>query len=60
MSEGIKLLSNISFRLRDAVDKVSREEQCGLRKDRGCVDRMVTLKEALYDQSFCQKLPSID
>jgi hypothetical protein len=28
----------ILFKLRDAVDKVLREEQCGLRKGRGCVD----------------------
>ena len=32
-----KFLSNmILFRLRDAVDKVIREEQCSSRKGRGC------------------------
>ena len=45
VSVGSKLLSNIIlFRLRDAVDKVLREEQCGLRKGRGCVDQIFTLR----------------
>ena len=36
-----KLLINmILFRLRHAVDKVLREEQCGFRKGRGCVDHV--------------------
>ena len=34
----------ILFRLRNAVDKVSREEQCGFRKGRGCVDHVFTLR----------------
>ena len=45
VSVGSKLLSNmILFRLRDAVDKVLREEQCGFRKDRGWVDQIFTLR----------------
>ena len=32
----------ILFRLRDAVDKVLREEQRGFRKGRGCVDQFCT------------------
>ena len=45
VSVGSKLLSNmILFRLRDAVDKVLREEQCGFRKGRGCVDQIFTLR----------------
>ena len=43
VSVGSKLLSNlILFRLRDTVDKVLREEQCGLRKGRECVDQVFT------------------
>ena len=43
VSVGSKLLSKmILFRLRDAVDKVLREEQCGFRKGRGCVDQINT------------------
>ena len=39
-----KLLSiMIPFGLRDAVDKVIREEQCSLRKGRGCFDQIFTL-----------------
>ena len=34
----------ILLRLIDAVDKVLREEQCGFRKGRGCVDRVFTLR----------------
>ncbi|XP_065575029.1 uncharacterized protein LOC136036656 [Artemia franciscana] len=34
----------ILFRLRDAVDKVSREEPCGFRKGRGCIDQIFTLR----------------
>ena len=34
----------ILFRLRDAVDKVSREYQCGFKKVRGCIDQIFTLK----------------
>ena len=39
VSVGSKLLINmILFRLRDAVDKVIKEEQYSFRKGRGCVD----------------------
>ncbi|XP_065567671.1 uncharacterized protein LOC136031782 [Artemia franciscana] len=42
---GSKLLSNvILFRLRDAVDKVLREKQCGFRKGRGCASRIFSLR----------------
>ena len=34
----------ILFRLRDAVDKFIREEHCGFRKGRGCVDQIFTLR----------------
>ena len=41
VSVGSKLLSNmIFFRLRDAVDKVLREERCGYRKGRGYIDQV--------------------
>ncbi|XP_065567298.1 uncharacterized protein LOC136031558 [Artemia franciscana] len=33
----------ILLMLRDAGDKVLREEQCGFRKGRGCVDQVFTL-----------------
>jgi len=33
VSVGCKLLSNMMLRLRDAVDKVIRKEQCSFRKD---------------------------
>ncbi|XP_065557819.1 uncharacterized protein LOC136025760 [Artemia franciscana] len=43
VSVGIELLSNmILFRLRDAVNKVMREEQCSFRKGRGSVDQILT------------------
>ena len=42
---GSKLLSNkMLFRLRDAADKVLREEHCGFRKGRGCVNQIFTLR----------------
>ena len=45
VSVGSKLPSNmILFRLRDAVDKVIRVEQCGSRKGRGCIDEIFTLR----------------
>ena len=45
VSVGTKLLSNmILFRLKDAVDNVIREEQCGFMKCRGCVDQIFTLR----------------
>ena len=34
----------ILFRVRDAVDKVLREKQCGFKKGRGCVDQIFTLR----------------
>ena len=36
--------SIIIFRLRDAVDKATREEQCSFRKGRGCVDQNFTYR----------------
>ena len=45
VSVGCKLLSNvILFRLRDAVDKVSREDQSGVRKGRECADQIFSLR----------------
>ena len=45
VSVGSKLLSNmILYRLRDAVRKVLKEEQCGFRKGRRCVDQIFTLR----------------
>ena len=44
-SVGSKLLIDmILFRLRDEVDKVLREEQCGFRKGRGFIDQMFTFR----------------
>ena len=38
-----KLLSNmVLLSMRDAIDKIIREEQCGLRKGRRCVDQIFT------------------
>ena len=34
----------ILFRQRDALDKVLREEKCGFRKSRGCVNQIFTLR----------------
>ena len=54
---GKKLLSNmILFRLRDAVDKVLREEQCGFRKGRGCVDQIFTLRLIIEKGLSCSPL----
>ena len=33
----------ILVRLRDVIDKVLREEQCGFRKRRGCIGQIFTL-----------------
>ena len=44
----------ILFRLRDAVDKVLREEQCGFRKGRGCVDHVFTLRLIIEKSLRCQ------
>ena len=45
VSLGSKLLSNmLIFRLRDAVDKVLREEQCCFRKGRGFIDQIFILR----------------
>ena len=50
-----KLRSNmILLRLRDAVDKVLREEQCGFRKGRGCVDQVFTLRLIIEKSLRCQ------
>ena len=55
VSVGSKLLSNmILFRLRHAVDKVLREEQCGFRKGRGCVDHVFTLRLIIEKSLRCQ------
>ena len=34
----------VIFRLKNTVDKVLREEQCGFRKGRGCVNKIFTLR----------------
>ena len=55
VSVGSKLLSNmILFRLRHAVDKVLREEQCGFRNGRGCVDHVFTLRLIIEKSLRCQ------
>ena len=55
VSVGSKLLSNvILFRLRDAVDKVLREEQCGFGKGRGGVHQIFTLKLTIEKCLRCQ------
>ena len=55
VSVGSKLLSNmILLRLRHAVDKVLREEQCGFRKGRGCVDHVFTLWLIIEKSLLCQ------
>ena len=52
---GSKLLSNvIIFRLRDAVDKVLREQQCSFRKGRGCFDQVFTLRLIIEKSLRCQ------
>ena len=52
---GSKLLSKmILFRLRDAVDKVLREEQYGFRKGRGCVDQIFTHRLIIEKCPSCQ------
>ena len=59
VSVGSKLLSNmILFRLKDAIDKVLREEQCGIRKGRGCVYQFFTLR-LIIEKSFCCQTPSV-
>ena len=59
VSVGSKLLSNmILFRLRDAVDKVLREEQCGFRKGRGCVDQVFTLR-LIIEKFFRRQTPLV-
>ena len=44
----------ILFRLKDVVDKVFREEQCGFRKGRGCVDQVFTLRLITEKSLHCQ------
>ena len=55
VSEGSKLLSNmILFRMRDAVDKVLKEEQCGFKRVRGWVDQIFTLRLITEKCLSCQ------
>ena len=44
----------ILFRLRDAVDKILREEQCGFRKGRGYVDKFSLLGLIIEKFLSCQ------
>ena len=44
----------ILFTLKDAVDKVLREEQCNYRKDRGRVDRIFTFRLIIEKYLSCQ------
>ena len=59
VSVGSKLVSNmILFRLRHSVDKVLRVEQLEkvrvyLRKDRGCVDQIFTLRLIIEKRLSC-------
>ena len=48
----------ILFRLRRAVDKVLREEQCGFRKGRRCVDHVFTLR-LIIEKSLCYQTPLV-
>ena len=48
----------ILFRLRDAVDKVLREEQCSFGKGRGCVDQVFTLR-LIFEKSLCCQTPLV-
>ena len=53
----------IIFKLRYAVDKILREEQCGFRKGRGCVGQIFTLRLTIEKCLSCQTplvLSSID
>ncbi|XP_065572721.1 uncharacterized protein LOC136035052 [Artemia franciscana] len=50
-----ELLSNVILsRLRNAVDKVLREEHCGLKKGRGFVDQVFTLWSIIEKSLRCQ------
>ena len=50
-----KLLSKmILFKQGDAVDKVLREEQCGFKKSRGCVDLIFILRVIIEKCLSCQ------
>ncbi|XP_065561239.1 uncharacterized protein LOC136027713 [Artemia franciscana] len=44
----------ILFRLREAVDKVLREEQCGFRKGGGCIDQIFNLRLMIEKCPHCQ------
>ena len=44
----------VLLRLRDAVDKVIREEQFGFRRGRGCVDQVFTLWLIIEKSLRCQ------
>ena len=46
------------FRLRDAADKVLREEHCSFREGRGCVDQIFTLGLIMEKCLSCQT-PSV-
>ena len=48
----------ILFRLRDAVDKVLREEQCSFRIGRGCIDQAFTLG-LIIEKSLCCQTPLV-
>ena len=50
--------SMMLFRLRDAVDKVLKEEQCGFRKGRGCVEQVFTLR-LIIEKSLCCQTPLV-
>ena len=55
VSVGSKLLSNMMlFRLIDAVDKFLREEHCGFRKGRRCVDHIFTFSLIIEKCLSCQ------
>ena len=59
VSVGSILISNmIRFRLRDAVEKVLREEQCGFRKGRGCVEQIFTFR-LIIEKCLCCQTPSV-
>ena len=50
----LDLVSMIVFRMRDTVDKVLREAQCGFRKGRGCVDQIIIVRLIIEKYLSCQ------
>ena len=48
----------ILFRLRYAVDKVLREEKCGFRQAKGCVERTFTLR-LIIEKCLSYQTPSV-